>query len=85
VAAPPGADTHETAMNARDRFKVKLRCPKCEHRGVARVSEERVCFFVRERVLQVEVLPDGFNAVSDRTLIGGLDIHCTRCSASAWK
>ena len=72
-------------MTARDRFTAKLVCPKCNHTGEAKLSQEDGWSYITgDMSTSVDHLPDGFKVVKDNSL-GGVDIYCATCSVSAWR
>jgi hypothetical protein len=68
-------------VTARDRFAVKLRCPKCGNSGIAQLSQEDGWSYMNgDRSTQIDALPEGFEA---RTVKRRLKFFCVPCGIEA--
>lgn len=71
-------------MTARDRFRVELKCSKCERAGTVHLSQEDGWSFLNgNRSTRVDHLPQGFKVVAN-TNAGEIDIFCTDCGIKVY-
>ncbi|PHZ84765.1 hypothetical protein [Paremcibacter congregatus] len=69
---------------AKDRFKLKLKCPSCGLAGMADAEEEEGWAYLKGKTARrITHKPDGFKDVEDNKKPGGIDIVCTQCGESA--
>ncbi|QGA56872.1 hypothetical protein [Brucella sp. 2280] len=69
---------------AKDRFKIKLKCPDCGKEGLASAWEEDGWAYVKgDRDTTISDLPDGFKIVSQKSRMASVDLFCSDCNISA--
>lgn len=68
-------------MTAKDRFTIKVSCPKCQTSGVAHVWQEDGWSFMNgDRSTHIDSVPAGFSA---RETDGPVVFTCKKCGGEA--
>lgn len=69
---------------AKDKFKIKLACPKCGAVGIAEAVEEDGWAYMRgNHDTEIKHLPDGFRIVDQQSRMASVNIYCSACDVSA--